>query len=90
MEFQPERDQMRRTAENTGGRFYIVKPGEYLQDIYQQINELEKSSLPNFGAQKRVLQPIRTFSLYPWLIGTGLALLAVAVLLQTLVLRRVP
>ncbi len=89
-DFQPERDQMARTAENTGGRFYIVKKGETLQDIYHQINQLEKSSLPNFGQQKRITQPIRTFSLYPGLIGAGLVLIALAILLQTTGLRKAP
>ncbi len=89
-QFQPHRNQMRRIAENTGGKFYIVSEGQSLQSIYSEINLLEKSSLPDFSSKKRSLHPIRTLSLYPYFIGAGLILMALSILLQTISLRRVP
>lgn len=89
-EFQPHRNQMRRIAEKTGGRFYITGEGRSLETIYEDINKLEKSSLPEFNAKKEVLPPVRTFSLYPFLIGFGLLLLSVSIILKTLLLRRIP
>lgn len=89
-EFQPHRNQMRRVAENTGGRFYITDQGRSLEKIYADINQLEKSSLPDFDAQKRILTPVRTASLYPFFIAVGLLMLAGSIFLQTTWLRQIP
>lgn len=89
-QFQPHRNQMRRISESTGGEFFMVGEGQSLENIYNQINQLEKSSLPDFTAKKENLQPVRTYSLYPLLISIGLCLFAASILLQTLFLRRVP
>lgn len=89
-QFQPHRNQMRRISESTGGKFYIVSEGQSLQNIYSEINQLEKSSLPDFSSRKQTLHAVRTLSLYPYFIEAGLILLALSILLQTLSLRRVP
>lgn len=93
-EFAPHRKLLERVAETTGGRFFLSSSKQSLQEIFQRINELEKSSLPveslaqvNIGEDKD-LHP--HLALFPWFIAAGLLALAISLLLDTTVLRRVP
>lgn len=87
--FAPHRRLMQRSAELTGGKFFFVDKGHTLEDIYAEINQLEKSEVP---FQDSSIKPVyqRTFSLYPYLIVIGLLCLFSSFLLKTTWLRKIP
>jgi Ca-activated chloride channel family protein len=93
-EFVPQRNQMQRAAERTGGRFYLVNRSNSLADIYAQIDQLEKGHIePPEGLQPppdQLPHLYQRVSLFPYLIGVGMLLLLSAVVLESTVLRRVP
>lgn len=84
-----QRRQLERITELTGGRFYIVDSSKSLQKVYTDINQLEKSLLPNLS--KELLPELfKRRSFAPWLIACGLAALIAGVICKTLIFRRVP
>lgn len=92
-EFAPNRRQMQRAAESTGGKLFVVNNANHLEDIYQEIDRLEKSALPlplqDFNKEDRPDLYYR-FSLYPLLIAFGLIFLLCGLLLESTLFRRVP
>lgn len=87
----PQRHQMERITQLTGGRLFIVNdPGDITQ-IYATIDNLEKSILPQEGVSKEK-QPhlYQRISFYPYLLAWGMLLLLTAFLMNTLLLRKVP
>ena len=70
-------------AEETGGRYYRAENTEGLRQVYDEISELEKSTIE-----------IETFSNYKelvgWVLAPGLALLLVEMFLRQTLLRTVP
>lgn len=92
-EFAPYRHIMQRAAELTGGKFYMVDSTSNLQQIYTDIDQLEKSLLPPpegyFDREKRP-DLYQRLSFYPYLIAFGLVCLLLAAVLETTFLRRVP
>jgi Ca-activated chloride channel homolog len=92
--------EMKAAAESTGGHFYLASQGDKLDSIYREIDQLERSLLP----QKRKIQAHlhrhcfarpgeaewRTWALAPTLIGVGLFFTLLGVGLETTWLRRVP
>jgi Ca-activated chloride channel family protein len=70
-------------ADLTGGRFYRATDTDSLQSIYQQINTFEKSA-----------QTVQKFEhvreLYAWALMPAVGLLALSLLLQLTLLRRLP
>lgn len=92
-EFAPYRHIMKRAAELTGGKFYMVDGSTNLTGIYRDIDTLEKSSLPEskqkLGKDQRP-DLYKRISFYPFLIGIGLFFMLVATLLDGRVLRRIP
>lgn len=89
-QFEPNRHQMQKLAESTGGAFFMVDQGRPLDSIYKTINFLEKSSLPSFGVQAEAALGIRTFSLYPYFIALGLLFMGCSILSETTWLRKLP
>lgn len=87
--FAPQRRQMERITELTGGRFFMVDDAATLQNVYGEINRLETSLLPQLS-KEFLPQLYKRVSFYPWLIGWGLAALFAALVFQTLIVRRVP
>lgn len=75
---------MQRVAEVTGGKLFLASDPKALQEVYQEINRLQKSplNLPS-GAY------IRHY-LYPALIACAMGLLCLALILDTTWLRRAP
>jgi Ca-activated chloride channel family protein len=70
-------------AKETGGRFYRATDSHSLQDIYEQINQYEKSP--------QTVQRIgQSEDLYPWALGPALALLALWLVLRHTRYRRLP
>lgn len=94
-QYEPHRRLMKRITELTGGNFYLVDNVNNLEAIFADINQLEKSKLPEGVLGKAIPkeeQPhlYKKIAFYPYFIGLGLLLLALSLFLQTVVLRRVP
>lgn len=87
--FAPQRRQMERITNLTGGKFYIVDSAKGLENVYRDINELEKSLLPDLSFD---LLPewYKRVNFYPWLIAIGLVSFLLAIIFKTVVFRRVP
>lgn len=93
-----ERQQLEKAAQDSSGGFFVVDSTHSLLAIYQEIDRLEKSRLPqerpaqaNVEATRSELAPARRlFSFYPYLIAAGMTALALSVLLETTLLRRTP
>jgi Ca-activated chloride channel family protein len=88
-EFTPHRKIMQNVTELTGGQFFIVGTNQSLEDIYHDIDRLEKDLLPN----EAILQPPEAYtriSYYPYFLGLGLIALALSLILSTTLLRRFP
>lgn len=92
--FAAHRSQMQKAAEATGGRFFIAASPDSLAGIIKQIDGLEKSRFPlQIDLLKNRNQTpflYERIDFYPYLIGLALFLLAAAILIQTIWLRRVP
>lgn len=73
---------LRSIAETTGGKFFQPKSDEDLKDVYERIDELEKTELED--------PRYRTLDRFEWPLGLGLALLLLAVCADVLLFRRVP
>lgn len=86
-EYAPQRHLMKRITELTEGAFFTKNAGTTLNQIYSQIDNLEKSILPQ-DIKSKVLS--YRFSFSPYLILGGLLCLALSILLGTTLLKRVP
>jgi Ca-activated chloride channel family protein len=70
-------------AKMTGGKYYRADNTEHFQDIYKDIDKLEKS--------EAVINKFTQYQeLFPWLVAGGLAVLLLEVTLGQTVLRRLP
>ena len=89
-ELEPQRDQLKRITELTGGQvFFVDNPGD-LATIYDSIDKLEKTTIPHAETVAQLSEPIRRFSFYPYLIAVGMLTLLVGILLETTILRSIP
>ena len=92
--FTPSRHIMQRAAAMTGGKFFMVDNTANLEEIYKNIDQLEKSTLPQEvqSSLQKDLRPdlYRRISLYPYFVFAGLLALFASLLLDMTVLRRVP
>lgn len=92
-EFAPHHHIMHRAAKLTGGKFYMVDGRTDLEGIYRDINQLEKSELPEeLDRLDKEQRPdlYRRVAFYPSLIGIGLFTLLVSLILESTLFRRVP
>lgn len=96
-ELAPFRRQMEAATELTGGKLYLWGSSENLEQIYQDIDQLEKSTLPEQQdlklkemAKDHLPQFYRRVSFYPYLIALGLIFLFVGTVLETTILRKMP
>lgn len=92
-EFAAVRDQMKRAAESTGGKYYLVQGTTGLAQIYSEIDRLEKSPLPTLAeAIPKDQQPQRyhAIPLFALFLAAGIILLSLSCLLDATLLRRVP
>lgn len=90
-EYAPQRKQMERITELTGGKFYLVDYSTSLQRIYSEIDHLEKSALPQQEQHPgAVTKQYKRLQFYPFLVFLGVCFLFASVILDTVVLRRVP
>jgi Ca-activated chloride channel homolog len=84
-EFAPQRRLMERAAEATGGKFFAAEDSIQLEEIYRAIDELEESIVP-----EPPVFFVRRLSFYPFLILLGLIALSGAMILETLIIKKVP
>lgn len=91
-EFAPHRHLMQRIAEQTGGKYYLMDSATSLEQIYVDIDNLEKSFLPPRADLSKDQQPhlFQRVSLYPYLIGAAMLLLLLSASLRTTLFRKVP
>jgi Ca-activated chloride channel family protein len=74
---------LQKIADKTGGKYYRADNAERFQQIYAEIDKLEKT--------EAVINKLNQYQeLFPWLVSFGLALLLVEVALGQTVFRRLP
>lgn len=90
-QYAPQRHQMQKTAEITGGKYFLINDVTSLAQIYAAIDQLQKSALPTEAVDKeKQPQNYQRISFYPYLIALGLILLLVGTILRTTILRQTP
>lgn len=91
-QFAPHRRQLQAITASTGGHYYLVSDNQALQDIYDSINQLEKGQIFQevHAKAKQEKTTYTRFSLYPLFILLGLLCLLSALLLDALILKKVP
>jgi Ca-activated chloride channel family protein len=78
-----DEDTLQKIADKTGGKYYRADNAERFRQIYAEIDKLEKT--------EAIINKYTEFKeLFPWLVGTGFALLLVEVALGQTVFRRLP
>lgn len=79
-------------TEMTGGKFYYVDSTRDLEEIYTEIDQIEKSLLPSHTKQDKEKLPnlYKRVDYYKLFISLGLGTLFFALFLMTTILRRVP
>lgn len=94
-EYQPQRNQMKRITEMTGGRFFMMSESS-LDQIYSVINKLEKGKIADYEAvfneneSFATLKTARTTSFFPFFVSCGMLLLFFSILLQCTIFKTIP
>jgi Ca-activated chloride channel family protein len=78
-----DEDTLQKIADMTGGKYYRADNTEHFQQIYADIDKLEKS-------EAVVKKYTEVHELFPWVITLGLTVLLVELVLKHTVLRRLP
>jgi Ca-activated chloride channel homolog len=78
-----DEDTLQKIADKTGGKYYRADNAEKFQQIYAEIDKLEKT-------EATINKYTEFKELFPWLVVGGLALLLVELLLGQTVFRRLP
>lgn len=74
---------LKKVAQIAGGQFYRAADTRSLEEIYSQIDKMEKSKV-------ELTQYRQYRELFPWFVGAGLGLLALEFLLAQTVWRKIP
>ena len=78
-----DEDTLQKIADKTGGKYYRADNAERFQQIYAEIDKLEKT--------EAVINKYTEFKeLFPWLVAGGLALLLIELVLGQTIFRRLP
>jgi Ca-activated chloride channel family protein len=78
-----DEDTLQKIADKTGGKYYRADNAERFEQIYAEIDKLEKT--------EAVINKFAQFDeLFPWFVSCGLALLLVEVTLGQTIFRRLP
>jgi Ca-activated chloride channel family protein len=78
-----DEDTLQKIADKTGGKYYRADNAERFQQIYTEIDKLEKT--------EAVINKYTEFKeLFPWFVAGGLALLLIEIVLGQTVFRRLP
>jgi Ca-activated chloride channel family protein len=75
--------QLKRVAQIAGGHFYRASDTESMQDIFSEIDKLEKSTVRYKKTQEYT-------DLFPWFVTAGLALVSLEMVLGQTLWRRLP
>ena len=78
-----DEDTLQKIAEMTGGKYYRADNAERFQQIYAEIDKLEKT-------EAEIKKFTQYQELFPWIISPGLGLLLIEIVLQHTLLRRLP
>lgn len=94
-EFSPFRIQIQKSAELTGGKFFMMSSPDQLGSIYAEINILEKSRLKTpqvnqFLSKDNLPHLYQRVPLYPYFILAGLIALVVSIFLNSTLLKQFP
>lgn len=95
-----QKQELKNSAELTGGQFFLVSDVNQLQRIYKVIDQVEKAKqvdptkrkmlVEEEADQEKVTPHYNHKPLFPILIAIGLALLLMAFILETTLLKKVP
>ena len=78
-----DEETLQKIADDTGGKYYRADNAKKFQEIYAEIDKLEKT--------EAVINKYTEFKeLFPWLVTCGLLLLLIEIMLGQTVLRRLP
>jgi Ca-activated chloride channel family protein len=78
-----DEDTLQKIAEVTGGKYYRADNAEHFQQIYTDIDQLEKT--------EAIINKYAEFQeLFPWFVWSGLVVLLVELVLGQTLLRRLP
>ena len=78
-----DEETLQKIADDTGGKYYRADNAKKFQEIYGEIDQLEKT--------EAVINKYTEFKeLFPWLVAGGLLLLLIEIILGQTVLRRLP
>jgi Ca-activated chloride channel family protein len=78
-----DEDTLQKIADMTGGKYYRADNAEKFQQIYDEIDKLEKT-------EASVKKYTQFDELFPWFIAGGLALLLIELVLGQTIFRRLP
>ncbi len=78
-----DEDTLQKIADRTGGKYYRADRADRFQEIYAEIDKLEKT-------EQEVKKFVQHRELFPWLISPGLGLLLLELLLRQTIFRRLP
>jgi Ca-activated chloride channel family protein len=78
-----DEDTLGKIADKTGGKYYRADNAEKFQQIYNEIDKLEKT-------EASIKKYTRFTELFPWFIAAGLAILLIEFVLAQTVFRRLP
>jgi Ca-activated chloride channel family protein len=78
-----DEDTLKKIADITGGQFYRATDTKSLNQIFEQIDKLEKSTV-------ELSQYTQYRELFPWLLGAAMGVLTVYTLLGQTVGRKLP
>jgi Ca-activated chloride channel family protein len=78
-----DEDTLGKIADETGGKYYRADNAEKFQQIYDEIDKLEKT-------EASIKKYTQFTELFPWFITVGLAILLIEFVLAQTVFRRLP
>jgi Ca-activated chloride channel family protein len=82
-DYLPDEDTLQKISGMTGGKFYRANNAEQLQQIYAEIDKLEKT-------EATINKYTEYKELFPWFVSCGLALLLLEIALGQTVFRKLP
>lgn len=91
-QYAPQRRQLQKMTSVTGGKFYLVSDDQALQDIYADIDRLEKGTITQEAPVQSLdrKSAFTRFSLYPFFLMLGMICLFLSLFLESTLLRRIP
>ncbi len=79
----PDNETLQKIADLTGGKFYRADNAERFQQIYREIDKLEKTDAS-------IRKYTQYTELFPWFVAAGLAILLIELVLAQTAFRRLP